>query len=156
MPVQCLWPRSPGPRLWLAEEERSPCREELPFNSTGAPWRREVGGGCGSVRRRSRLPSDCCGALLPGARLVNCLESGVAEGAVSKIAPQNHTLRTLGSFWGDHAWAPTASQPSLAHRAEDTEKLGCPSCSPTWGPRGPLLACPPGTRACLNHGLSLK
>lgn len=42
------------------------------------------------MRRRSRLPSDCRGALLPGARLVNCFESGVLEGAVSKMAPLNH------------------------------------------------------------------
>ena len=81
-------------------------REKLPFNNTGAPWRWEAGGGCSSVQRRSRLASDCRRALLPGAWLVNCLESGVAEGAVSEKAPLNHMLRSLGSSWGDQAWAP--------------------------------------------------
>lgn len=44
------------------------------------------------MRRRSRLPSDCRGAFLSGAWLVNCLESRVVEGAVSKMAPPNHML----------------------------------------------------------------
>lgn len=54
------------------------------------------------MRRRSRLPSDCRGALLPGARLVNCLESGVLEGTVSKVTPPNQKLITgilIGEPW---------------------------------------------------------
>ena len=58
----------------------------------GAPWRQEAGGGCGSAQRRSRLLSGCRGALLPGAWLVNCLESGVTERAVRRMAPVNHML----------------------------------------------------------------
>lgn len=98
------------------------------------------------MRRRSRLPSDCCGALLPGAWLVNCLESGVVAGAVSKTAPLNHRLIISGLLLGGQAWAATTSRPSLApHLAQTSEVLA------HLGSTGPLPACPAGTRACPNH-----
>lgn len=70
------------------------------------------------MRRRSRLSSDCRGVLLSGAWLVNCLESGVVEGAVSKMAPLNHRLIS-GILLRRLSLASTTSRPSISHHTVD-------------------------------------
>lgn len=113
------------------------------------------------MRRRSRSPSDCLGALLSGARLVNCLESGVVEGAVSKMAPLSCMLISE-ILVGEPRPQPL---PGLTYHAEDRghdptwpRKAWQPSCSPTWGPQvlflptllGPELV----PEVVLTHSLS--
>lgn len=82
------------------------------------------------TKRRSRSPSDCLQALLSGAWLVNCLESGVVEGIVSKTAPLSRILIS-GILVGEPGPLPL---PGLTYHTEDRGHV------PTW-PR--KLGCPP-------------
>lgn len=113
------------------------------------------------VRRRSRSPSDCLQALLSGAWLVNCLESGVVEGAVSKTAPLSCMLIS-GILVGEPG---PLLLPGLTYHTEDRghvptwpRKACLPSCSPTWGPQvlclSILLGLEPVPEVVLTHSLS--
>lgn len=104
--------QEPCPPLWLAEKER-PVRGGVALQRDSSTL--EMGGRRLSIclRRGSRSPSDCLGALLSGAWLVNCLESGVVEGAVSKTAPRSRMLISGG------AWAPTTSWPHRPRRGQE-------------------------------------
>lgn len=78
----------------------------------------------------------------------------MAEGAVSKMAPLNHMLGSLGSSWGTKSGPPLLPCPvsPVAQWTQARSQTG----SEKLGPWGLLPASPTGTRACPNHNLSLK
>lgn len=112
------------------------------------------------MRRRSRLPCDSRGALLSGAWLVNCFESGVVDGAVSKMAPLDHMLICDPS---EEAGPPLL--PAIAYHTADRGqvptrpwKAWLPLALTHLGATVPFLhiSLGPELGPCPKHGLRLK